>query len=82
MEVGRLRKRIADFEHKQVEFRKSFQRMRFYQFKCRSDQFTCRCCGQFLNTVWCKIRQPYELMAEANGMIDAMEAEMRGLQVS
>ncbi len=28
MEVGKLKKRISDFENKQVEFRKSFQRMR------------------------------------------------------
>ncbi len=60
MEVGRLKKRINDFEQKQVEFRKSFQRMRFYQFKCR---------------------QPYELLAEANGMIDGMEVEMKVLRV-
>ena len=61
LEVGKLKKRISDFENKQQEFRKSFQKMRFYQFKCR---------------------QPYELLAEANGMIDAMEVEMKVLRVS
>ena len=61
MEVGKLKKRITDFETKQNEFRKSFQKMRFYQFKCRS---------------------PYELLAEANGMIDSMEINMKTLQVS
>lgn len=60
MEVGKLKRRITDFESKQVEFRKSFQRMRFYQFKCR---------------------QPYELLGEANGMIDVMEKEMVILRV-
>ncbi len=29
MEVGKLKKRIGDFEQKQVEFRKSFQKMRY-----------------------------------------------------
>ena len=44
----------------QVDFRKSFQRMRFYQFKCR---------------------QPYELLAEANQMINGMEKDMNILRV-
>lgn len=61
MEVGKLKRKIADFEQKQVEFRKSFQRMRFYQFKCK---------------------QPYELLSEANSMIDEMEMEMKTLQDS
>ena len=56
-----MKKRIADFETKQNEFRKSFQKMRFYQFKCRS---------------------PYEMLAEANSMIDAMEINMKTLQDS
>eukprot|EP00095_Tigriopus_kingsejongensis_P007513 maker-scaffold103_size370364-snap-gene-1.20 protein:Tk07513 transcript:maker-scaffold103_size370364-snap-gene-1.20-mRNA-1 annotation:"dynein beta ciliary-like" len=58
MEVGKLKKRIQDFESKEIEFRVGFQKMRFYQFKCR---------------------QPYELLAEANGMIDAMEFETKKL---
>jgi hypothetical protein len=60
MEVGKLKKRISNFETKQSEFRKSFQGMRFLVFKCR---------------------RPYELLAEANKMIDGMEIEMKTLQV-
>lgn len=60
MEVGKLRKRITDFEHKQSDFRKNFQKMRFYFFKCR---------------------KPYELLAEANELINQNEAEMKALQV-
>ncbi len=29
-----------------------------------------------------KCRQPYDLLSEANGMIDAMEAEMKKLRVT
>ena len=35
MEVGKLKKRIADFETKQSDFRKTFNKMRFFQFKCK-----------------------------------------------
>ena len=35
MEVGKLQKRISDFDVKQNEFRKDFCKMRFFQFKCR-----------------------------------------------
>ena len=35
MEVGKLRKKICDFEGKQNEFRRDFTRMRFFRFKCR-----------------------------------------------
>ena len=58
--MGKLKKRISEFETKQNDFRVRFQKMRFYQFKCRT---------------------PYELLAEANGMIDDMEEEMKVLQV-
>ena len=61
MEVGKLKKRMQDFEQKEIDFRVSFQKMRFYQFKCR---------------------QPYELLAEANSMIDDMEVEMKKFQDS
>ena len=35
MEVGKLKKRIADFETQQTDFRKTFNKMRFFQFKCK-----------------------------------------------
>jgi hypothetical protein len=35
LEVGKLRKKISDFEGKQNEFRRDFTRMRFFRFKCR-----------------------------------------------
>ena len=35
MEVGKLKKRITDFDGKQIEFRKSFVKMRFFTFKCK-----------------------------------------------
>ena len=35
MEVGKLKKRITDFDGKQIEFRKNFVKMRFFTFKCR-----------------------------------------------
>ena len=35
LEVGKLRKKITDFESKQNEFRRDFTRMRFFRFKCR-----------------------------------------------
>ena len=35
MEVGKLRKRIADFDKKQSEFRDNFKKIRFFKFGCR-----------------------------------------------
>ncbi len=35
MEVGKLKRKINEFEARQVEFRKSFQGMRFHAFKCQ-----------------------------------------------
>ena len=35
MEVGKLKKRITNFEYKQNEFRRDFCKMRFFQFKCK-----------------------------------------------
>ena len=34
MEVGKLRKKISDFDNKQLEFRRSFAKMKFFRFKC------------------------------------------------
>ena len=35
MEVGKLKKKISDFDNKQIEFRKTFCKMRFFKFKCK-----------------------------------------------
>jgi dynein heavy chain len=35
MEVGRLKKRIGEFDVRQADFRTTFLKMRFYVFKCR-----------------------------------------------
>lgn len=35
MEVGKLRKRIGDFDKKQTEFRENFKTIRFFKFACR-----------------------------------------------
>ena len=35
MEVGKLKKRIFDFDGKQIDFRKTFSKMRFFTFKCK-----------------------------------------------
>lgn len=35
MEVGKLRKRISDFDKKQSEFRENFKTIRFFKFACR-----------------------------------------------
>ncbi len=35
MEVGKLRKRIGDFDKKQSEFRDNFKTIRFFKFACR-----------------------------------------------
>ena len=35
MEVGKLRKRIADFDKMQTEFRDNFKKIRFFKFGCR-----------------------------------------------
>ena len=35
MEVGKLKKRITDFDGKQIEFRRNFVKMRFFTFKCK-----------------------------------------------
>ena len=35
MEVGKLKKRLTDFDTKQNDFRKTFNKMRFFQFKCK-----------------------------------------------
>ena len=35
MEVGKLKKKISDFDFKQIDFRRSFCKMRFFKFKCK-----------------------------------------------
>ena len=35
MEVGKLRKKISDFDNKQIEFRRTFSKMKFFRFKCK-----------------------------------------------
>ena len=35
LEVGKLRKRIGDFDKKQTEFRENFKTIRFFKFACR-----------------------------------------------
>ena len=35
MEVGKLRKKISEFESRQIEFRRDFTKMRFFLFKCK-----------------------------------------------
>ena len=35
MEVGKLRKKITDFDNKQIEFRRTFTKMKFFKFKCK-----------------------------------------------
>ncbi len=35
MEVGKLKKRIAEFDTTQADFRHTFEKMRFYKFRCK-----------------------------------------------
>ena len=35
MEVGKLKKKINDFDNKQIDFRRTFCKMRFFRFKCK-----------------------------------------------
>jgi hypothetical protein len=35
LEVGKLRKRIGDFDKKQSDFRDNFKTIRFFKFPCR-----------------------------------------------
>jgi len=35
LEVGKLRKRIGDFDKKQSDFRENFKIIRFFKFSCK-----------------------------------------------
>ena len=81
LEVCKLKNRISDFEKKQVSCLFTFVMFNCFVYFCLlclqaefRKSFTAMRFHKF------KCRRPYELLAEANKMIDVLEVDMRTLQ--
>ena len=55
MEVGKLRKRIGDFDNNQMDFRRGFSKMRFFHFKCKRPYDYLGQANNLINDLECKM---------------------------